>query len=255
MITEAFSHPVFGPSVRLLSEGLGVAEVALHGGHLVSWRTADNVERLFVSSAASTRSAIRGGVPVCFPQFAGLGPLPKHGFARTAQWRHRDSGRFVLDVTPDSWPEYAFPCSLLLEVTLGPRSLTISFAVDNVGPVPLAFTGALHTYLQVADVRAVRVDGFNDSGITFGHEVDINFTDVEHPGVVSIDGEPSMLVVQTGFPDAVVWNIGPIAAASIADLGAGEWSRYVCVEAAALRSINLDSGARWTGTQTLVVLS
>ena len=41
-------------------------------------------ELLFVSKQAVFKppKAIRGGVPVCFPQFGKLGPLGQHGFAR-----------------------------------------------------------------------------------------------------------------------------------------------------------------------------
>src|SRR5688572_25010680 len=65
------------------------AELYLHGAHVTSWRPAGaGGERLFLSAASEFRTdaAIRGGVPVIFPQFAGRGPLPKHGFARTAEW-------------------------------------------------------------------------------------------------------------------------------------------------------------------------
>ena len=61
-------------------------EIVLTGAHVTSWKTADGVERLFMSSASQfgAGAAIRGGIPVCFPQFSGRGPLPKHGFVRTS---------------------------------------------------------------------------------------------------------------------------------------------------------------------------
>ena len=57
--------------------------VALHGAHVLSW-VSQGRERLYLSphSVMDAHAAIRGGVPVCFPQFNQRGPLPKHGFAR-----------------------------------------------------------------------------------------------------------------------------------------------------------------------------
>ena len=63
--------------------------VYLHGAHVTSWKPArDHDERLFLSERSEFRAgtAIRGGIPVIFPQFAAEGPLPRHGFARTSEW-------------------------------------------------------------------------------------------------------------------------------------------------------------------------
>ena len=78
------------PCIRLHSDG-ATALVALHGAHVLSWQPADGRERLFLSDRAvfDGQAAIRGGIPVVFPQFAERGPLRKHGFARTAPWTFR----------------------------------------------------------------------------------------------------------------------------------------------------------------------
>ena len=54
----------------------------------MSWTT-HGVDRLWMSplSDPSQSDALRGGVPVLFPQFGTFGDLPKHGFARTSDWR------------------------------------------------------------------------------------------------------------------------------------------------------------------------
>ncbi|MFX6031775.1 hypothetical protein ABTE99_19565, partial [Acinetobacter baumannii] len=71
-----------------------VAIVALQGAQVLSWVMADGVERLYLSprSVFDGHTAIRGGVPVCFPQFNQRGPLAKHGFARNLPWRVVDEG-------------------------------------------------------------------------------------------------------------------------------------------------------------------
>ena len=62
--------------------------VAEQGAQVLSWKSADGREHLYLSpaSARDGRTAIRGGVPVCFPQFNQRGPLVKHGFARLMTW-------------------------------------------------------------------------------------------------------------------------------------------------------------------------
>ena len=66
-----------------------VATVLLHGAHLLSWVPAGGGEQLYVSpkTAYANGEAIRGGVPVIFPQFSTRGPLKRHGFARSKPWQ------------------------------------------------------------------------------------------------------------------------------------------------------------------------
>ena len=77
------------PGVRLEND-THVCEITRFGAHVASWRvkrTSD--ELLFRSKLAKLdgTKAIRGGVPVCFPQFSDMGPCAQsHGFARTSVW-------------------------------------------------------------------------------------------------------------------------------------------------------------------------
>ena len=76
------------PVLKLQTPDGAVALVSLFGGHVLSWTPAGGNERLYLSPKAlfDGKTPIRGGVPVCFPQFADQGPLPKHGFARKRLW-------------------------------------------------------------------------------------------------------------------------------------------------------------------------
>jgi glucose-6-phosphate 1-epimerase len=263
----------WGPVVSVEGASGGRATVALQGGHVVSWTTADGSERLYMSSLASASAAdgspqaLRGGIPVCFPQFAGLGALPKHGFARTSPWSHEGDGRFVLEVGEGDWPGWPHRCVLRLDVVPGADRLELRLTIDNVGADAFAFTAALHTYLLVDDVTAVRVHGLDQCGaidpglrlsvqrgdLGFGVEVDRQLLSVAGPIEVGSGSVPSVRLAQSGFADAVVWNIGPDKAGGLADLGAGEWRRYVCVEAAQLRPTVVAPGGQWSGSQLLVV--
>lgn len=254
-----------------------------HGGQLLSWIPAGEAEdRLYLSpiSEAAPGVAIRGGVPVIFPQFAGEGPLPKHGFARTMRWSRQGAdglgqnsatASLVLrdnDHSRALWPQ-AF--SALLEVRVSGDALEIRFSVRNTGEKAFQFTTALHTYLRVDDLAEVDLLGLQGlryrdsaaggverreegSALRFDGEVDRIYFDAP-PRLLLRDGQRALEVRQRGFADTVVWNPGAAKAAALADLPPGDYRRFVCVEAACVGTpIQLAPGASWSASQTLRAL-
>jgi len=268
------------PKVVLTAPDGARAEVYLHGAQVTSWRPAgDGDDRLFLSARSAFRhdAAIRGGIPVSFPQFAGQGPLANHGFARVLTWslvwaRAQADGSagacFRLadsDTTRRLWPH---PFSLELVVRLSGRSLDVALAVTNVGGEDFAFTAALHSYLRVRDVASTTVRGlhgahyFDKVGgdhdcleaaaeLLIAGQVDRIYRTAPHDLEVR-EHDRAMGVRASGFPDTVVWNPGAEAGASLADLGSGEERTMLCVEAAAATTpVALLAGASWRGSQRL----
>src|SRR6476661_4683713 len=157
------------PAVRWMGADGACAIATLQGAQLVSWVLPTGEECLYVSerSAYEAGRAIRGGIPVCFPQFADRGPLAQHGFARTLPWSHvadaqdeaHGRARFVLEGTPRTrslWP-HDFRAELI--ATIGGSRLDVRLRVSNTGPDAFTFTAALHTYLRVWNLAAARVHG------------------------------------------------------------------------------------------------
>ena len=150
------------------------ALVSVHGAQVLSW-VAGGRERLYLSSRSvwDGQAAIRGGMPVCFPQFNQRGTLPKHGFARNLPWlpqvpvlsEHTAELTLLLrggEATQRWWPQ-AFEARLTAR--LSPGCLQVTLDVVNAGTgdkaPALTFTGALHTYLAVSDIGQVRLRGLH----------------------------------------------------------------------------------------------
>ncbi|KAH9315933.1 hypothetical protein KI387_024560, partial [Taxus chinensis] len=61
---------------------------------------------------------------------------------------------------------------------------------------------------------------------------------------------------KNGFPDAAVWNPWDKKSKAMVDFGDEEYTRMVCIEAAAVeKAIALKPGEEWTGRQELEVVS
>ncbi|MFC0254413.1 D-hexose-6-phosphate mutarotase [Massilia consociata] len=261
------THTTFGqlPAIHLVAPDGAEAVVTLYGGHLVSWKGADGAERMFCSakSALDGSRAIRGGVPVIFPQFAERGSGMRHGFARVSTWRFEDSGieedgaawalfglaQGDLPVTvADAWP-HAF--ALELRVAVRANELGMTLTVRNLGAETLPFSAALHTYHLVPDVCDVRIEGISSDEISIIDKLDKVYPDVTGRASMAT-GAGVLAIEQDGFPDVVVWNPGAVDAAALADMENDEYKRFVCIEPALLDPLTLEAGQAWTGSYRLL---
>jgi glucose-6-phosphate 1-epimerase len=230
-----------------------------HGAHVMEWQPRGQRPALFTSRAAvyAEDTAIRGGVPVCFPWF-GPGREPGspfgHGFARTTTWQQvgdvvTDDAQTVTyrlsqdDASDGYWP-HAYRALLTARFA---ADLTVSLTVTNLDTVAFSYEAALHTYLCVDDIRQVRIEGLDGASyvdktadmavreqrgaLTFAAETDSVYASAGPVRVVDPVAGREIAVSTSGASHLVVWNPWEEKAAGLVDLGPGEWQRFVCVEA------------------------
>ncbi len=202
-------------------------------------------------------AALRGGIPVCLPWF-GPNPLdtqkPKHGFARNQDWRLSDAklladgkAQLTFRFSRKANELFDFAFSAQLVMSLG-SSIKLDISVSNDDAADFDCSWALHSYHPVSSLSDVRVKGL--AGRTYldnleGHAVKIQHDNVSFPGpvdrvfpaienTVEILGSPHIAINHHNCPSVVVWNPGPVNAANIADIGAGNEQGYICVERGAV---------------------
>lgn len=265
-------------TVKLHHPSGASAEISQYGAHVLSWKTGEGKERLFLSERAEFKSgvAIRGGVPIVFPQFAGLGPLPKHGFARTSDWLVADisdekSVSFTLGHSAQTMQIWPFKFSALFKVTLEAESLRMQLTIKNEDAQRFSFTAALHTYLRVFDIETAAVHGLQ--GVRYRDSTQNGIEIVEQNDPMHIVGEVDRIYMSTtvpikvadtdntvlclaeGFHDTVIWNPGQVLSAKLADMNDDGYRTMLCVEAGVVAApTRLEPGTQWCGEQRLQVI-
>ena len=265
------------PAMRLRAPDAAQACVLLHGAQIVSWIPAGDQERLYLSplAVAGAGQAVRGGIPVVFPQFGSQGPLPPHGLARNRAWQWVEGAQRggavigVLRLASDGATRGLWPHDFELELTLSLSGLQldVELAVTNTGSSRFEFTSALHTYLRCGDLHRTRLGGLYGvryldrlSGIEQRQEMDpfsfvgeierVYFDAALAPLRLSSTLSP-MSLHSEGFDDVVVWNPGPDKAAALADLPDDDWLQMLCIEAACIgRPVTLAPGQEWSARQS-----
>jgi glucose-6-phosphate 1-epimerase len=262
------------PCELVVVDGPGGArlEGCRHGGHITRWWPAGATQpRLWLSPRydCGPGVAIRGGIPVIFPQFSALGQLPKHGLVRDRAWEVRDPRQpgelaFGLRLTETSaWPHRA---SLTLRAHAENARLDVDLHVINEGSEAFGFTGALHAYLAVSSTAAATLHGLDGADVTDA-TTDSAATSVvsgplgaQGPQDLMVRGadlrvtvrDPqvgSTVLTAAGFDSWVVWNPG--RGHTLADVAPGDEMAFVCVEPAQLDERVLPPGQSWRGSLTL----
>jgi len=241
-----------------------VAHIYTLGAHVTHWQLEGHKPVLWLSGNSwfEPGKPIRGGVPVCLPWF-NVKPdqpdAPRHGLARTMNWqvvstRLNDDGSADVALELQSgdniaavWPH---PFTFRHQITVG-RNLTMSLTVRNPGYQPFAFTEALHSYFNVADVRKATVTGLecapyaNTVGgqarkapgdshpIAFADETDRIYTGTSATCVLHDPGLDRQITIdKSGSDSTVVWNPWIAKASAMEDFGDDEWPGMLCIETA-----------------------
>ena len=261
MAYEETSNPLRGVEAH---PGSGHYAVYDNGAHVWAWQPDGAAPVLWMSekSVLEEGSAVRGGIPVCFPWF-GKGPSgdleSAHGFGRIRTWHRSDikdtldrDGRLLVEYSLDSAmtsevAEFAHDYVAYVLVKFTPEYVAVNLNVTNNGSEPFTFEGALHTYLAVSDVRNVTVSGLDGAGyldkvtgeratqdgdVTITGETDRVY---DSTGEVVLD-DPGLgrklTISKEGSANTVVWNPWVDKSAAMPDFADDEWVGMICIEAA-----------------------
>ncbi|QJW55347.1 Putative glucose-6-phosphate 1-epimerase [Serratia plymuthica] len=226
------------------------AAVALQGAHLLAWQPAGDKPVIWLSNNTPFKkgSAIRGGVPICWPWF-GPAAQPSHGFARNQPWNltahdEDDNGVILTFTLKDNeqtrklWP-HAF--TLIARFKLGEEC---EIELESHGDYQA--TAALHTYFQIGDIEQVKVAGLGEpyidkvaggaearqtGDLAFIGQTDRVYT---QPDAFSLIKDPSLQrtieVHHHHMSDVIAWNPGVELSCSMADMANDGYKTMVCVE-------------------------
>ncbi|GAA6183195.1 MULTISPECIES: D-hexose-6-phosphate mutarotase [Alteromonadaceae] len=234
------------------------ATISLFGGHILSYiPKTDNIDRLWVSDAAifDNKTAIRGGIPVCWPWFGdghkqNRDDLPAHGFVRNQIWsldsaEENDQGtQLVLTPKSTQGPGWAFKTTLKLKVTVG-KTLVLELITRNMDAEDIHLGCALHTYFSVDDIDGVTLAGLSgpyldktqnyeqfETPETYRIKEETDRVHL-HPAVlVEINNGHHISVRSTGHDSIVVWNPWKDNCLRMKDMQPDSYETMICVETA-----------------------
>lgn len=257
--TVSLDASIPGYPVFVVSNASCTAKVALHGAHLFDWTPTGQDPVIYNSPDAIYREgkAIRGGIPICWPWFNAhpTDPsLPSHGIARNRFWSFLHAAEseeettlvFQLESSHETKLIWPHDFTVTATIKLGAEA-SLSLTTLNTGAEEITVGGALHTYLQVEDMRSTSVSGLDektyldtvgehtqrtqDAEIVFEGEVDRIYKNTTDDIVVH-SRYRNIKVERSGSTTAVVWNPWIDKAAKLGDLPDEAYQNFVCIEAA-----------------------
>lgn len=228
------------------------AAVALHGGHLISFRPTGQEEVIWMSKQTpfDGKAALRGGIPICWPWFGRIGE-PSHGFARQSLWKldeqheHEHGVTLVLSLkstqqTHAIWP-HSFALRLRFEIG---EQLHVALEATNTDQRPFTFSGALHSYFNIQDIYTAHLTGMGnryldklqqgkacqgDAILQLTGAIDRIYTAPEVQIHIN-DGTRLITVENQGHNSAVLWNPWEEGAAALNDMQDDGYRTMICVE-------------------------
>ncbi|MBE2896394.1 D-hexose-6-phosphate mutarotase [Pasteurellaceae bacterium HPA106] len=231
--------------VIVLEHAVGKAAIALQGAQLLSWQphfAQHDVIWLSDSEPFKQGTAIRGGVPVCYPWFGRHGE-PMHGYARVSMWQ---LSTWQVDEEAVSLTFCLFDEQHLVQAKLQmtfSEQCRLRFTHYGVTPAEVA----LHTYYNVGDITQTTLFGLPDAAFNNAAQKDVSvpspllltgafdgiFSAEQH--ITHIDDKAQNRIVEVehiNASDIVVWNPWENTPSQMRPEG---YQTMICVETARIR--------------------
>ncbi len=233
------------------------AKIALQGAHIFSFKRSDADELLWLSnvSAFEMGSAIRGGIPLCWPRFGNFDKsLPQHGFARTAAFelvsvREENEKLTTVHLRLESSDEskkvwnYEFVLDVIFHIS---ESLEVEMITTNRDTKEFLITQAFHTYFQVSDIQNIKIVGLQNKAyldtlineervqkgsIRIDKEVDRIYKESAED-IILEDGDRAVHIGSENSASVIVWNPWIEKCSKMSSMDIDGYKKFVCIESA-----------------------
>ncbi len=234
------------------------ALIALQGAHIFEYipkNTESSILWVSDESEFSTGTAIRGGVPICWPWFGMLEDenLPQHGFARVSMFEHIYTKEIDMDTTEvllrltyskDSLILWNYKFELEMKFIIS-KDLRMELTTKNIDSKPFKITQALHSYFVVSDINDISIIGLDnkpyydaltkqsylqDGDIVFDGELDRIYQNV-NKDIVLID-EKNIIDIESSSASSVIWNPWIDKCKRMSGMSEDGYKEFVCIESA-----------------------
>lgn len=233
------------------------AKIALQGAHLFEYGVEGEENFIWLSPTSEFQlgSAIRGGIPICWPRFGVLDKsMPAHGFSRTSLFsfvdvKELDDARteVTLRLKDDAksreiW-DYKFELDVIFSIG---KSLEVEIKTTNLDERSFLITEALHTYFSVSQIDDARIEGLEEryyldtltnlkqlqkDVIQIDQEVDRVYEGVIKD-IILKDKDKSVTIEAKGSASAVVWNPWIEKGSNMSGMEPKAYKEFVCIETA-----------------------
>ncbi|KYR01747.1 aldose 1-epimerase family protein [Tieghemostelium lacteum] len=261
-------------------------EVYLMGATITAYKVGSR-DVIFTSKQSKFESlkAIRGGVPLIYPQF-GPGKMQQHGFARNVDWEvlstlvkeQEDLVQLNLSIHESEYTQKVcgdadikFQCTFTIKLNVD--RLELQYESKNTGQKAYDFQLALHTYYQIASIHKAHVTGLKGfeyidktrqmaltketaDSIQITEETDRVYKNCTTSPLELVDTVNQTKVIlhspDNSLKDVVVWNPWIEKAKAMSDFGDLEYLEMICIEYGNIdKPIVLQPGQTFTGRHTI----
>ncbi|WP_432453202.1 MULTISPECIES: D-hexose-6-phosphate mutarotase [unclassified Agarivorans] len=223
------------------------ALISQQGAQLLSFRPNLGQEKLWLSPITKFEpgSAIRGGVPICWPSFGDSNPsLPGHGYARINDWHLEEIDtteqqcKLIFRLNSRLDPLIDLKCEYVLN-----QQASIQLTTTNNSEQIFSFNGALHSYF-CADVAKLQITGLGDHYFDSVTRQNVTVTEpfslaprtdriyLQPEATTRLDSSYGLVNIHhRGHNSVVVWNPGTELASNMVDIQQYS-TQFICIETA-----------------------